>query len=134
MKRARNGKIILASLLAFMFVCFVPDIVSAQALKTSASEILSNPAKYDGKTVKVEGRVQSLKFNTSKKGNAYTTFIVVDHSNNSLNVFSFGTLSIKRGDLVIVTGLYQKVKHVPPRFTFPNEIDASNGSVERIRF
>lgn len=132
--RQKQSKIILAILLALICICFVPKIVDAQALKTSVSEILSNPDKYDGKIVKVEGRIQSLKFNTSKKGNSYTTLVVVDHSNNSLNVFSFGTLSINRGDSVMVTGRYQKVKRVPPRYTFYNEIDASEGGVERIKY
>jgi hypothetical protein len=127
----RHNKIILFVILTLICICCNPKIVDAQAIKTSVSDILSNPDKYDGKMVQVEGRIQSLKFSTSKKGNAYTTFMMVDPSNNSLNVFTFGTLSINRGDPVRVTGRYQKVKHVPPKYTFYNEIDASRGSVEK---
>jgi hypothetical protein len=83
----RHNKLILSIILTLICMCFIPKIVDAQATKTSVSEILSNPDKYDGKMVHVEGRVQSLKFNTSKKGNPYTTFMVVDSSNNALNVF-----------------------------------------------
>jgi hypothetical protein len=128
----RHNKVILSVVLTLICICFTPKIVDAQAIKTSVSEILSNPDKYDGKKVQVEGRIQSLKFNTSKKGDPYTTFMVVDSSNNALNVFTFGTLSINRGDSVTVKGRYQKVKHVPPKDTFYNEIDASGGSVEKI--
>ena len=133
MKKVRCDKIILAVLLAFVCISFIPKIVAAQAIKTSVSEILSNPDKYDGKMVKVEGRVQSLNFKTSKRGNQYTTFAVVDPSNNSLNVFSFGTLSINRGDSVTVTGRYHKVKQVPPKYTFYNEIESTEDGVKKRR-
>jgi len=126
----RHNKVILSVILTLICICFIPKIVDAQAIKTSVSEILSNPDQYDGKKVQVEGRSQSLKFNTSKKGNPSTTFMVVDSSNNALNVFTSGTLSINRGDSVTVTGRYQKVKHVPPKYTLYNEIDASEGSVK----
>jgi single-stranded DNA-binding protein len=114
-----------------MCICFIPKIVDAQVIKTSVAEILSNPDQYDGKMVHVEGRIQSLKFNTSKKGNPYTTFMVVDSSNNSLNVFASGTLSINRGDSVTVTGRYQKVKRVPPKDTFYNEIETTEDGVKK---
>jgi hypothetical protein len=130
---ARQNKVILSVILTFICICFLPKIVDAQAIKTSVSDILSNPNKYDGKVVHVEGRVQSLTFNTSKKGKPYTTFAVVDSSNNALNVFSFGTLSINRGDSVMVTDRYQKVKQVPPKHTFYNEIETTEDSVKKRR-
>jgi hypothetical protein len=127
----RHDKVILSIILTIICICFIPKIADAQAIKTSVSEILSNPDKYDGKVVHVEGRIQSLKFNTSKKGKPYTTFAVVDPSNNSLNVFSSGTLSISRGDSVTVTGRYQEVKHVPPKSTFYNEIETTEDGVKK---
>jgi hypothetical protein len=127
----RHSKLILSVILALICICFIPKIVDAQAIKTSVSEILSHPDKYDGKVVHVEGRIQSLKFSTSKKGNAYTTFKVVDPLNNSLNVFTFGSLSINRGDSVMVTGRYHKVKQVPPKYTFYNEIESTQDGVKK---
>ena len=128
---ARRNLVILSVILTLICICFIPKIVDAQATKTSVSEILSNPDKYDGKMVHVEGRIQSLKFNTSKKGNPYTTFMVVDPSNNSLNVFASGMLSINRGDSVTVAGRYHKVKHVPPKYTFYNEIETTEDGVKK---
>ena len=118
---------------AIIYLLFIPTTAPGQAIKTTTTEILQSADKYDGKMVQVEGKVISPNFRTSKKGNAYTTFKVTDSQNNTLSVFSFGTLTIKEGDTVKVTGRYQKVKHVPPRFTFYNEIDASQGSVEKIK-
>jgi hypothetical protein len=128
---ARRNLVILSVILTLICICFIPKIVDAQVIKTSVAEILSNPDQYDGKMVHVEGRIQSLKFNTSKKGNPYTTFMVVDPSNNSLNVFASGTLSINRGDSVMVTGRYHKVKHVPPKYTFYNEIETTEDGVKK---
>jgi len=127
----RHNKVMLSVILVLICICFIPKIVDAQAIKTSVSEILKSPDTYDGKVVHVEGRVQSLKFNTSKKGNPYTTFMVVDSSNKALNVFTSGTLSINRGDSVAVTGRYQKVKHVPPKYTFYNEIETTEEGVKK---
>jgi len=132
MKSVKSSKLILAVLLVLVCFFFVPKIVYAQAIKTSVSDILSNQDKYDGKMVKVEGKIGSIRFKTSKKGNAYTTLLIKDSSNAVLNIFSFGTLSLKKNDFVIVIGRYQKVKHVGS-FTFYNEIDASEGSVEKIK-
>jgi len=81
--------------------------------------------------VQVEGKVISTKFKTSKKGNPYTTFDLSD-AGNTLTVFSFGTLSIEEGNKIRVMGRYQKVKQVG-RYTFYNEIDASEGSVEKAK-
>jgi hypothetical protein len=132
----RTNKIKKCSLLftfAIIYLLFIPTTAPGQAIKTTLAEILQNPDKYDGKMVQVEGKVVSLNFRSSKKGNAYTTLKLTDLQKNTLSVFSFGTLSIKEDDTVKVMGRFQKVKHVPPRYTFYNEIDASEGSVEKIR-
>ena len=127
----RHNKLILSVILTLICICCIPKIVDAQVIKTSVAEILSNPDKYDGKKVQVQGKIQSLKFNTSKKGNPYTTFMVVDPSNNSLNVFASGTLSINRGDSVTVTGRYLKVKYVTPKYAFYNEIETTKDGVRK---
>ncbi len=121
------------ALLLTVIVCLslIPLIANAQAIKTTVGDILSSPDKYDGKTVQVEGKAQSIKSKTSKKGNPYTTF-KVSGAGDTLTVFSFGTLSIEEGNKVRVMGRYQKVKQVG-RYTFYNEIDASGGSVERVK-
>jgi len=127
-------KVSLFAVSVLILFLFTPLMANAQGIKVSIGELLSNPDKYDGKMVQVEGKVSMLKFKTSKSGNPYTTFKVSDDSNNSVSVFSFGTLSIAEMDLVRVVGRYQKVKYVPPRYTFYNEIDASTGSVDKVKY
>ena len=132
----RTNKTQICSLLiVFIGICLLSIAATAtgQAIKTTPTEILQSADKYDGKIVQVEGKVVSTNFRTSKRGNAYTTFKVTDSQKGTLSVFSFGTLTIKEGDTVKVMGRFQKVKHVPPRYTFYNEIDASEGGVEKIK-
>lgn len=90
-----------------------------------------NPDRYDGKIIEVKGTVEFLKFKVSKKRNPYTVFDLTDKGNR-LKIFSFGTPLIKEGDLVKVIRKYQKVKYVRS-YIFYNEIDASQGGVEKIK-
>ncbi len=123
-----SGVILLITAVCFLLV---PLIAHGQAIKTGIAEIISNPDQYDGKWVRVEGSVTSLNFKISKRGNAYTIFKLQDASNHLLSVFSFGMLSIREGETARVVGIYHKVRHVPPRYTFYNEIDASHGTIEK---
>ena len=128
----RNSKFRVFLGVTFSLLCLlvITSTANAQAIKTTVGDILSNPEQYDGKMVKVEAKVFLPHFKSSKKGNAYTTF-KLENDGQFLSVFSFGTLSINGGDSVRVIGTYQKVKKVG-RYTFYNEIDASNGSVEKL--
>ena len=101
-------------------------------MKTSLADIYANPNKYDGRMVQVEGKVLYLKAKVCKKGN-YTTLELDDKSGKSLTIFSYGHFPIIRGDTVKVTGIYKKVIHVPPRYTFYNEIDATGGSIIKLK-
>jgi hypothetical protein len=129
----RSSKLrgILAIALSILCLLLITTAGDAQALKTTVTDILSNPDQYDGKMVSVEGTVGSIKEKVSKKGNAYTTF-KLSQGDKSLSVFSFGNSSLKDADSARVMGRYQKVKHVG-QFTFYNEIDASGGTVEALK-
>ena len=64
-----------------------------------------------------------IKFRTSKGGNEYTTFSLIESSGESIRVFTWGHPKIKEGQKVKVTGTYRKVKKIR-RYTFYNEIEA----------
>jgi len=97
--------------------------ISLACESTTVSIIVADTHKFDGKEVCVEGSVSTLKFKTSKRGNPYTTFSVNDEKGKSLNVFSHGTLSVKEGDKLKVTGRFDMEKKVGI-YTFYNETDA----------
>lgn len=86
------------------------------------SEILSNKEIYDGKKVIVSGKIYRIKRKTSKSGNEYTTFTLVDGL-NSINVFIFGHPEILENEKITVIGVYQKEKTVSG-YTYYNEIEA----------
>jgi len=93
------------------------------------SEILSNPNKYHLKTVLVKGEVLAVKHKISRKGNPYTVFALSDGT-SAIKIFTFGTPEINRGNRVKVKGIFYKVKYVG-RYTFYNEIDATDGWIKR---
>jgi len=115
--------------LTFLLIVWIIPVLCLAQIKITISEIASNPDKFHGKVVEVEGKVMFVKFKTSKRGNPYTVFELTD-GKNYVSVFSFGTLPVEEGNKVRVIGTYHKVKYVG-RYVFYNEIDATNGKVER---
>ena len=128
--RVSKLRAVLAVTLSILCLLLITRTANAQALKTTVADILSSPDKYDGKIVQVEGTVLTAQFKTSKTGNPCTIF-KIGSDENALSVFCFGTLSISVGDSVKVIGRFQKVKHIG-QLTFQNEIDASEGNVEKM--
>ncbi len=116
---------------AILWLILFSTITNAQPIKATIEEIIANPANYDGKMVSVEGRVEALRERVSQKGNPYTTF-KISQNNRRLAVISFNQLSLKDGDSAKVVGRYQIMKHIG-QFTFENEIETSDGSVEAIK-
>ncbi len=127
----KSKKFWLLIVLAIICLILIPLIANAQPIKTTIAEILANPDTFDGKMVLVEGKVEAIKEKISRKGNPYTTFRIFQE-NKSLAVHGFGKLSLKDGDSVKVVGRYQIMKQ-SGQFTFYNEIETSEGSVEAIK-
>ncbi|MCS7209570.1 MAG: hypothetical protein NZ874_08365 [Fimbriimonadales bacterium] len=98
---------------------------------TTVAAILKEPDKFHRKFVQVEGEVDDLKKKVSRAGNAYTTF-KLESGGRQLTVFSYGHLSIREEDKVIVVGRFYKERRVG-RTTFTNEIDASPKSGGSVR-
>lgn len=100
-------------------------LAPAKPLSVKVGEVLKSPAKYDGKAISVKGVVADFKAKTSKAGNDYYVFDLVD-GKESLAVYGQGKLekAPKDGDKVTVTGKYARERKVGGR-TFKNEIDTS---------
>ncbi len=112
-------------LLLFLSPLFLPVHNTAAAEKKTIQEILSNPVKFDGREVTIQGKAAKIKPRTSKKGNDSTTFILKDESGKGMNVYTRGHPLITEGQKVTVTGVYQKLKIVG-RKTIHNEVEARN--------
>jgi cytochrome c-type biogenesis protein CcmE len=101
-------------LFTYTLLCllFIPGIVKGQPIKTTPTEILQNPANYDGKMVQFEGVVTTnSNFTANEQGFGYTHFKVTDLQNSTLPVSIYGTLSVKPGDSVKICGTFHKGKH-----------------------
>ncbi|GBC91799.1 hypothetical protein HRbin15_00258 [bacterium HR15] len=92
-------------------------------IRTTIAAILQDPDRFHKKLVQLEGKVSDYKEKTSRAGNAYTTFKLVQEE-QKITVFSYGHLKLKDGEEVVVIGRYYKERRVG-RATFKNEIDAS---------
>jgi DNA polymerase III alpha subunit len=114
---------VLPIILIFSFLLQPPFSLAAE--KISVQEILSNPDKYDGQEVTLQGKATKIRPKTSQKGNEYTTLTLMDESGKGLNIFTWGHPKITDGQRITITGIYQKVKKVG-RYTFYNEIEAKD--------
>ncbi|CAG1066554.1 hypothetical protein BAC1_02173 [uncultured bacterium] len=111
-----------------VFIMFAGSAAAAD-VKTDIQAILANPNGFDGRKVEVEGRVESLRSRISGKGSPYTIFKLAEDG-DSLSVFTLGDAHLKEGDMVKVTGMFQKIRYLS-QYVFLNEIDATDGRVEK---
>jgi len=92
------------------------------ALDTSPSAILTNPDRFDGKSVTMHGAITNLHETVSRRGNPYYTFDLSD-GKRTIRVFSFGKAQCHTGTAT-VEGTFEQVKQVG-RLTFYNEVTAA---------
>jgi len=125
----RLNFLLLFRLFIFLLITILSFYSCTDAQVVTISEILSDPDKYHLKTVLVKGEVLDIKHKVSKRGNPYTVFALSDGT-SAIKIFTFGTPEINRGDRVKVKGIFYKVRYVG-RYTFYNEIDATDGWIKR---
>jgi hypothetical protein len=109
-----------------MFWAMMISTAAARAAEATASQLLANPATYDGQHVTVSGTAQYVRPKTSRRGNDYETFSLCEQA--CVNVFTWGHPRINESSHLTVKGTFEAVKHVG-RYTFHNEIDADEGSL-----
>lgn len=88
-------------------------------------EITQNPDKFDMKPVTLTGDVSNLRPRVSRRGNPYYTFDL-SAEGCKVHVFCWGHPEVRTGDPVEVQGTFAKVKRVPPRYTFYNEVECQD--------
>ena len=113
-------------------VCAVVLVGSTRwASAATVAEIAKDPATFAGKPVFVTGTVGEISSRTSRRGNRSTTFttFTLSDQGKAVKVFTFGTPTIKDGDRVEVSGVFQR-DHVGPS-TFYDVVEA--GSVSQVK-
>lgn len=109
--------------LTLVAVTFVTSAWAGEQLTVEA--LLKNAKTYDGKEVRVVGKVAEYKEKVSKAGNKYVTF-KLRGAKETASVYLRNRLQkpCKDGDTVIVTGKFTLEKKVGT-VTYKNEIDAT---------
>lgn len=120
-----------AKKVAFITLALIASVAFA-ADKMTVKELLVDAKKFDGKPVTVSGLVDKFKQKTSKKGNDYFTFKLVDKGDKKkiVNLYGQGKpkIEVKDGQLLSVTGTYRVEKTVG-NSTFKNEIQVKPDTV-----
>ena len=94
-------------------------------VRAKVADLLKDGAKWDKKVVAVEGTADDFKAKTSKAGNAYFTFDLLE-GKESVHVYGFGKLDPepKDGDRIRATGKFRVSKKLKDG-EVKNEIDVS---------
>ncbi|MFI5305469.1 MAG: hypothetical protein ACHQYP_11840 [Nitrospiria bacterium] len=108
---------LLALLFGAAFVYWSPLLASESVNPITVKLLLLSPDEYDGKTVRVSGRVQTISAERGKRGSEYLKIVIEDSQQNqeqtteTLNVFIYSSPRIKKGSSIIVSGIYHKSGH-----------------------
>lgn len=96
--------------------------MAARIHPVTVEDLLAEPDRWHGRAIAVSGSVGKLVPRTSRRGNAYYTFLLSDGP-ASVKVFSYGVPEIMEGYQVQVEGTFLKVKRVG-KSSFRNQVDA----------
>jgi hypothetical protein len=83
-------------------------VAAAQAAPVSVDEILSNPDRFDGQMVTVEGTITDLKRRVTRSGDPFYKFYLSD-GKQAIRVISLGSPPCQSG-AVTVEGTFAKIK------------------------
>jgi hypothetical protein len=98
----------LTQVVVLLGAALTPAVAAAQAAPVSVDEILSNPDRFDGQMVTVEGTMIDLKRRVSRFGDPVYKFYLSD-GNQAIRVISPGSPPCLSG-AVMVEGTFAKIK------------------------
>jgi hypothetical protein len=111
-------------LVVLLWVVVLLGLAGPALARDRIGDILARPDAFDGREVVLDGKVSALDLRTSRRGNDYCAFRLLDEKGASIKVFSWGKPAIAPGDRVEVRGRFQRERRVG-RYTFTNEVEAS---------
>lgn len=108
---------------AWVLGCFAVASIALASQAVRLAELAKDNKKFDGKEIKVTGKVEEFRQRTSRSGNPYATFVLAD-GKAKVNVYARGEIkpALKNGDQIEIVGKYRATKKVGTR-TFTNEIE-----------
>lgn len=88
------------------------------------SELVSHPEQYDRQNITVTGQVTNVQLATTRDGKPAYGFLLKD-SAGTLKVVALGQAEIHEGDLIIVEGLFNRMRQAGRTIIY-NEIKATS--------
>lgn len=124
------NRILKTTLLLFILATF-----ALAADKLTVKQLQADPKKHDAKEITLVGRVDKFQQRTSKAGNEYFLFKLVDKADKKLMVNVYGqgepAKPPKDGDVVQIKGTYRIEKKLGSR-VFKNEIQVKSDDIKVI--
>jgi DNA polymerase III alpha subunit len=110
---------------AFIALFLILSTLAFAIDKLTVKQLQADTKKYDNKEIILTGKVDQFKQRTSRAGNPYFTFKMVDKADKKIEVNVYGQgkpdKEPKNGDMVEVKGIYRVEKQFAGN-TFKNEI------------
>ncbi|GKS58101.1 hypothetical protein YTPLAS18_16280 [Nitrospira sp.] len=88
------------------------------------ADLVTHPEQYDHQQVRVTGQVTNMQLATTRDGRPAYGFLLKDQA-GTLKVVALGRAEIREGDLIIVEGLFSRMRQAGRTIIY-NEIKASS--------
>ncbi len=88
------------------------------------AELISHPEQYDRQNITVTGQVTNIQLATTRDGKPAYGFLLKDQA-GTLKVVALGQAEIHEGDLIIVEGLFNRMRQAGRTIIY-NEIKATS--------
>jgi len=113
------------SLLVAPFLLFVLSLAPEPVLATGIldlADIIAHPDQYDRQEVVVSGQVTNVQLATNRQGQPAYGFLLKDQA-GTVKVIGLGQVEVKEGDVVIVEGVFSRLRQAGRTIIY-NEIKA----------
>jgi len=109
-----------------------PPSRSVLAGTLTVSQLLANPAAYDGRTVTVTGDALIVRHQSDPRSGPWTLISLadIDERGKVINVVAGGRAPLSNGDVARATGVF-RVQSRRGRYTYSNELICDNGAVAK---
>jgi hypothetical protein len=112
---------LLAAPFLFLLLTLVPEPALAAGILDLA-DIIAHPDQYDRQEVVVSGQVTNVQLATNRQGQPAYGFLLKDQA-GTVKVIGLGQVEVKEGDVVIVEGVFSRLRQAGRTIIY-NEIKA----------
>lgn len=110
----------LAMRVLFLFLASAPFATAADIIEIA--DLVTHPEQYDHQNVTVTGQVTNMQLATTRDGKPAYGFLLKDQA-GTLKVVALGQAEVREGDMIIVEGLFNRVRQAGRTIIY-NEIKA----------